>query len=58
MMNKTYKVAEHCFRVSGERICQAVSQMDGFLPFECKDGEALFEFAEGIDAPKTMEIIE
>ena len=50
MMNKTYKVAGHCFRVSGERICQAVSQMDGFLPFECKDGEALFEFAEGIDA--------
>ena len=55
-MNKTYNVAGHRFRVSGERICQAVSRIDGFLPFECEEGEFLFEFVEGTDAPKMKEV--
>ena len=56
MMNKTYKVAGHRFRISGDRICQAVSRIEGFLPFECEDGECLFEFVEGMDAPKMEQV--
>ena len=56
MMNKTYKVAGHHFRISGDRICQAVSRIEGFLPFECEDGECLFEFVEGMDAPKMEQV--
>ena len=55
-MNKIYKVAEHYFRVSGERICQAVSRIEGFLPFECEEGECLFEFVEGTVAPKMEQV--
>ena len=55
-MNNTYKVAGHCFRVSGERICQAVSLIDGFLPFECEERKPLFEFVEGTDAPKMEQV--
>ena len=56
MINKIYKVAGHRFRVSGERICQAVSRIDGFLPFECEEGECLFGFAEGAVAPKMKQV--
>ena len=56
MMNKIYKVAGHCFRVSGERICQAVSQIDGFLPFGCEQGDHLFDFVEGTDAPQMEQV--
>ena len=56
MMNKTYNVAGHRFRVSGERICQAVSRIEGFLPFECENGECLFVFMEGQDAPKMEQV--
>lgn len=56
MINKIYKVAGHCFRVSGERICQAVSRIDGFLPFECEEGECFFGFAEGAVAPKMKQV--
>ena len=52
MMNKTYRIAGHPFRITGERICQAVSRIEGFQPFECEEGDPLFEFAEGTEAPK------
>ena len=55
-MNKTYKVAGHCFRISGERICQAVSRMDGFLPFVSEERDSLFEFIEGTDAPRMEQV--
>ena len=55
-MNKTYKVAGHCFRVSGEKICQAVSQINGFLPFECKEEEFLFEFVEASEVPQMEQV--
>ena len=56
-MNKTYKVAGHSFRVSGERICKSVSCIDGFLPFECEEeGDFLFEFIEGTDAPQMEQV--
>ena len=55
-MNKTYKVAGHCFRISGERICQAVSRMDGFQPFVSEERDSLFEFIEGTDAPRMEQI--
>lgn len=50
-MNKTYQVAGHCFRMCGEQLCKAVEQIIGFRPFECEEGESLFEFTEGTEAP-------
>lgn len=55
-MKKFYNVAGHCFRVSGERICKAVSRIDGFLPFACEEGDSLFEFVEGTDTPKMEQV--
>ena len=59
-MNKTYKVAGHRFRVSGEKICQAVSQIKGFLPFECKEEkeDILFEFVDAASEPPQMEQVQ
>lgn len=54
-INKTYQVAGHRFRVSGERVCAAVSRIEGFKPFECTEGEPLFEFVEGMDVPEMKE---
>lgn len=50
-MNKTYRVAGHTFQVCGEVLCKAVKQIVGFCPFECEEGEPLFEFVEGTEAP-------
>lgn len=50
-MNKTYQVAGHCFRMCGEQLCKAVEQIIGFRPFECEEGEPLFEFTVGTEAP-------
>lgn len=44
-------MAQHCFRVSGERLCQAVSRIEGFKPFVCDDAEPQFDFVEGKEVP-------
>lgn len=48
----TYQVAGHCFDVSGERLCKAVEQINGFRPFQIADGETSFSFVEGRDVPE------
>ena len=48
---RTYKVAGHCFRVSGEKACEAVERIGGFKPFLCSGGEPLFEYVECTDVP-------
>ena len=55
-MNKTYQVAGHCFRMCGEQLCKAVEQIIGFRPFECEEGEPLFELTEGTDAPAMEQV--
>lgn len=42
-----YEIAGHCFEVSGEKLCKAVSCIEGFKPFEKMDGEPSFYFKEG-----------
>ena len=56
MMNKTYKIAGHKFRVTGERICQAINRIEGFKPFEYEKEDFLFEFTEGTIAPKMEQV--
>ena len=51
-MNSTYQVAGHCFGVSGERVCQVVESIEGFVPFRTNEGEVLFSFIEGTEAPE------
>lgn len=50
-MNRIYRVAGHCFRATGEKICQAIELIEGFRPFECEDGEPFFEYTEGVAVP-------
>lgn len=56
-MNSIYQVAGHCFGVSGERLCRMVESIDGFAPFRTNEGEALFSFVEGTEAPETSGIL-
>lgn len=46
-MNVKYQIAGHLFEVSGERLCAAVACIEGFRPFEVKEGEPVFRFQEG-----------
>lgn len=54
-ISRTYKVAGHCFRVCGERLCEAVDRIDGFRPFECTAGKPQFGFEEGTEVPEMKE---
>ena len=49
MMIDIYQVAGHRFGVSGEKLCKAVSCIEGFRPFRVEEGEVLFTFVEGTD---------
>ena len=51
-MNRFYQVAGHRFGVSGERLCGVVGSLDGFEHFLVDEGEVLFSFVEGDDAPE------
>ena len=46
-MNRKYQIAGHLFEVSGEKLCEAVAQIEGFRPFEVAEGEPVFGFQEG-----------
>ena len=50
-MIQRYEVAGHRFGVSGEKLCQAVSCIGGFEPFQTDAEELLFTFVEGSDVP-------
>ena len=54
-MSRLYKVAGHCFCVSGERLCKAVGSMGGFEAFAVEGGDALFAFIEGDGSPAMVE---
>ena len=57
-MNRKYQIARHLFEVSGEKLCEAVSSISGFQPFEVKDGESMFRFQEGkdMDIPEWVKV--
>lgn len=48
----TYQVAGHCFNVSGERLCKAIEQINGFKPFGVADGDTSFSFVEDRNIPE------
>ena len=48
-MTRKYQIAGHLFEVCGEKLCEAVTRMDGFRPFEVMtEGESAFRFQEGM----------
>ena len=51
-----YQVAGHRFGVSGEKLCKAVSCIEGFRPFRVEEGEVLFTFVEGTDVPPMQQV--
>lgn len=57
-MNRKYQIAGHLFEVSGEKLCEAVSRIEGFRPFEVAQGEPVFCFQEGkiIDVPELVKM--
>ena len=55
-MERRYKVAGHCFGVSGEKLCKAVEYIEGFAPFETNETDTLFTFVEGNNAPEIQNI--
>lgn len=46
VMQQTYCIAGHVFRISGENLCKAVGNMPGFKPFVTTDAEPTFSFQE------------
>ena len=57
-MNRKYQIAGHLFEVSGEKLCEAVAQIEGFRPFEVAEGEPVFGFQEGkiTDVPEMAKV--
>ena len=57
-MNRKYQIAGHLFEVSGEKLCEAVAQIEGFRPFEVAEGEPVFRFQEGkvTDVPEMAKV--
>lgn len=57
-MNRKYQIAGHLFEVSGEKLCEAVAQIEGFRPFEVAEGEPVFGFQEGkvTDVPEMVRV--
>ena len=55
-MNNTYKIAGHCFCVSGENLCKATESIDGFDTFLVAGGDALFSIVESNDVPEIKHV--
>ena len=57
-MNRKYQIAGHLFEVSGEKLCEAVAQFEGFRPFVVAEGEPVFGFQEGkvTDVPEMVKV--
>lgn len=56
MISKTYEIAGHRFSLSGERLCQALAPIVGFVPFEVDGGDVLFTIAEGDVVPPMQQV--
>ena len=56
MTSKIYEIAGHRFSLSGERLCQAIEPIVGFVPFEVDGGDVLFTIAEGDVVPPMQQI--
>ena len=57
-MTRKYQIAGHLFEVCGKKLCEAVTRMDGFRPFEVTEGESAFRFQEGMadDIPSMTKV--
>lgn len=50
---KSYKVANHCFSILGEQLCEATALFEGLVPFAVSDSVPRFTFSEG-SLPPTL----
>lgn len=48
----TYNVAGHCFRIAGDRLCEAMEGIAGFRPFEVSEDAPDFTIMEGSRIPE------
>ena len=51
MRTAKYNVAEHCFEIRSDVLCNAVSKIQGFKPFEVTSSTPEFSFAMGQELP-------
>ena len=45
-MSRSYQVAGHCFKVSGENLCSTLESLSGFEPFSVEYADAQLSFVE------------
>ena len=56
METRKYIVADHCFEVRSEQLCQAISYIAGFMPFEIDNGVPEFSFEMGEELPAQFNV--
>ena len=56
METRKYIVADHCFEVRSEQLCQAISYIAGFMPFEATSGTPEFSFEMGEELPAQFNV--
>lgn len=56
MKTKRYIVAGHRFAVCSEQLCNAISAIEGFKPFETGDSEVDFSFAASDSLPEQFNV--
>lgn len=56
MKTRKYIVADHCFEVRSEQLCQAISYIAGFMPFEIYNGVPEFSFEMGEELPAQFNV--
>ena len=56
MKTRKYIVADHCFEVRSEQLCQAISYIAGFMPFEATSGTPEFSFEMGEELPAQFNV--
>ena len=54
---KRYKVADHCFSVVSDKLCKAVSKIEGFRPFEISEPaeDFTFDYSENLPGQFTVQ---
>lgn len=58
MMNRKYKIGGHMFEIMGKNLCEAVSCIEGFRPFEVMEGVSDFQMMESVpeEVPEIIKV--
>ena len=56
MRKINYKVADHKFAVYGEELCQTISKIEGFRPFETEDTQEDFKVVIENNLPDSFSV--